>query len=215
MNALPMVNICTAIKNGFINYVNFSGRIRRSEYWFFLLLINTITLLLLILFILYETGVIGYYYESYYEPYDYYHYSYYYHYDEDAILILIIVLSSYISGIMLPTLSATVRRLHDVGKRGEYIFIGLVPFFGSLALLILLCQDSMKEANEFGPSPKYIQFINNVPLMQTPDQSLENQLLTKDNIIFQNNNIEAPNSNINYKNNSQIIPMNDLYKNNN
>jgi len=211
MIALPKVNFSTSIKNGFINYVNFSGRIRRSEYWFFLLLINTITFLLLLLFILFITEAIGRTYHSYYN-YDYYYYGYYTA-DEDAIFAFVIVLPTYIAGIMLPTLSATVRRLHDVGRRGEYIFIGLVPFFGGIALLVLLCQDSMKEANEFGPSPKYIQ-NNNFPLMQTPAQSLENQLLPKDNIIMQNNNIAYPNNNIIYNsNNSQPIPM-DVLNNN-
>ena len=211
MIALPKVKFSTAIKNGFINYINFSGRIRRSEYWFFLLLINTITFLLLLLFILFITEAIGRTYHSYYN-YDYYYYGYYTA-DEDAIFAFVIVLPTYIAGIMLPTLSATVRRLHDVGRRGEYIFIGLVPFFGGIALLVLLCQDSMKEANEFGPSPKYIQ-NNNFPLMQTPAQSLENQLLPKDNIIMQNNNIAYPNNNIIYNsNNSQPIPM-DVLNNN-
>ena len=214
MIALPKVKFSTAIKNGFINYVNFSGRIRRSEYWFFLLLINTITFLLLLLFILFITEAIGSTYHYYYYDYDY-DYSYgYYRADEDAILALIIVLPTYIAGIMLPTLSATARRLHDVGRRGEYIFIGLVPFFGGIALLVLLCQDSMKEANEFGPSPKYIQ-NNDFPLMQTPAQSLENQLLPKDNIIRQNNNNAYPNNNIIYNsNNSQPIPMSVLNNNN-
>ena len=211
MIALPKVNFFTAIKNGFINYVNFSGRIRRSEYWFFLLLINTITFLLLLLFILFITEAIGRTYHSYYYYYDYYYG--YYTADEDAIFAFVIVLPTYIAGIMLPTLSATVRRLHDVGRRGEYIFIGLVPFFGGIALLVLLCQDSMKEANEFGPSPKYIQ-NNNFPLMQTPAQSLENQLLPKGNIIMQNNNNAYPNNNIIYNsNNSQPIPM-DVLNNN-
>ena len=211
MIALPKVKFSTAIKNGFTNYINFSGRIRRSEYWFFLLLINTITFLLLLLFILFITEAIGRTYHSYYYYYDYYYG--YYTADEDAIFAFVIVLPTYIAGIMLPTLSATVRRLHDIGRRGEYIFIGLVPFFGGIALLVLLCQDSMKEANEFGPSPKYIQ-NNNFPLMQTPAQSLENQLLPKDNIIMQNNNIAYPNNNIIYNsNNSQPIPM-DVLNNN-
>ena len=34
---LPMVSFPKAIKLGFKNYANFSGRARRSEYWWFLL----------------------------------------------------------------------------------------------------------------------------------------------------------------------------------
>ena len=77
MNAQPKVNFFTAIGNGFKNYINFSGRIRRSEYWFFMLIINFLTFFLLLLFMLYATGVIrtrtyNYYYDSPYYFSDYY-----------------------------------------------------------------------------------------------------------------------------------------------
>ena len=79
---------------------------------------------------------------------------------------------------MLPVLSATARRLHDVGKRGEYMFIGFVPFFGGLTLLVLLCFDSHKNSNKFGPSPKYglADIDKNMEL-----NHLTNQLITTDN----------------------------------
>ena len=57
---------------------------------------------------------------------------------------------------LLPLLSSTFRRLHDIGKSGNYIFIALVPIFGEISLLILLCYDSEKGQNKFGPSPKYV-----------------------------------------------------------
>lgn len=41
---------------------------------------------------------------------------------------------------MLPGISAVVRRLHDVGKRGWWIFIILIPLVGGIWLLILLCR---------------------------------------------------------------------------
>ena len=181
MNALPTVNCFTAIGNGFKNYINFSGRTRRSEYWFFISFINFITFFLMLLFILYVTGAVGkkrYY--DYYDYYDYYnrygpYYNNYYYYskrDYDAILALGIIWGVYVSAIMLPTLSATVRRLHDTGRRGEYIFIGLVPFFGQIALLALLCTDSNRDTNEFGPSPKYTNAVNNYLLVQSPIQNV-------------------------------------------
>ena len=70
-----------------------------------------------------------------------------------------ILLVIHIAFIMLPTLSIRVRRLHDIGKRGELFFVGLVPFFYGITLLVLLCRDSMTEANEFGPSPKYTPLL--------------------------------------------------------
>ncbi len=41
---------------------------------------------------------------------------------------------------LLPGISAVVRRLHDSGKRGWWIFIALVPLVGGIWLLVLLCK---------------------------------------------------------------------------
>ena len=233
MNAQPKVNFFTAIGNGFKNYINFSGRIRRSEYWFFMLIINFLTFFLLLLFMLYATGVIrtrtyNYYYDSPYYFSDYYRNSYggyAYHDDENAIIALGVIFGVYVSFVMLPTLSATVRRLHDVGKRGEFIFIGLVPFFGGIALLALLCTDSMRETNEHGPSPKYSNVVNNyllfqpqmqnvsapavapltVPLIQTNASPVPMNMMNNNiNTINQNNNINSNNQNNNINNNNII-----------
>lgn len=48
---------------------------------------------------------------------------------------------------MLPGISAAIRRLHDIGKRGRWIFIAWVPLVGGIWLWILLCKrgsESMK-----------------------------------------------------------------------
>ena len=226
-----MVKFCTAFTNAFKNYSNFSGRIRRSEYWFFLLVVNTLTVLLTLFFILFATGTIGgHYYNSYYHhnyDYDYYHYRYY-RTNEEATLALLIVLSIYIAFIMLPTLSATVRRLHDTGRRGEYIFIGLVPFFGQIALLALLCTDSNRDTNEYGPSPKYTNAVNNYLVVQPPIQNasapavspLVTPLIQTNAspvpMNMANNNINnMTNNNINYMTNNNINNMTNNNINNN
>ena len=215
MNALPKVNCCTAIGNCFKNYVNFSGRIRRSEYWFFMLLINFISFFLVLLLILYGAGAISTErYECHYD-YDYYRGEirrcyYYYSYDYDGFLGVLITFSVYVSSIMLPTLSATVRRLHDTGRRGEYIFIGLVPFFGQIALLALLCTDSNRDTNEYGPSPKYTNAVNNYLVVQPPIQNVSapavSPLVTP---LIQTNASPVPmnmtNNNINNNTNNNII----------
>ena len=190
MNARPIVNFFDALKNCFRNYASFKGRIRRSEYWWFMLVINVISVLLITLMFLYLTGVIGvripYYNPSSYDPYNRDYYPSYYHvsHDSKATLALIIITCLYISGIMLPVLSATVRRLHDVGKRGEYIFIGFVPFFGGLALLVLLCLDSHQKPNIFGPSPKY--GTDNLDIRKIELNSLTNQMIPDNNSETQN-----------------------------
>ena len=170
MEQKPKVSFLIAVKNGFRNYVNFKGRIRRSEYWFFVLLINSITAIFVILLVLFFKKVI---YKTDYDPNDYPDYYLYEdfndHMQTTKILIIIGVFSFYLVSIVIPLMSATVRRLHDVGKSGIFIFVGLIPFFGGLYLLYLLCLDSMKDSNEFGLSPKY-NIINSenqlVPLIK-------------------------------------------------
>jgi uncharacterized membrane protein YhaH (DUF805 family) len=54
----------------------------------------------------------------------------------------------------LPALAVTVRRLHDTGKSGFWIFIALIPLIGSIWLLVLLCTEGTAGENKYGPDPK-------------------------------------------------------------
>jgi uncharacterized membrane protein YhaH (DUF805 family) len=58
-------------------------------------------------------------------------------------------------GTIIPSLASAVRRLHDTGKSGWYLLIGIIPVIGSIALLIFYFADSSPEPNQYGPSPKY------------------------------------------------------------
>jgi uncharacterized membrane protein YhaH (DUF805 family) len=55
---------------------------------------------------------------------------------------------------ILPTHGVAVRRLHDTGRSGWWLLITLIPLFGVIALLVMLCQDSEASENEFGLNPK-------------------------------------------------------------
>lgn len=56
--------------------------------------------------------------------------------------------------VLLPGLSVAVRRLHDLGMRGWWLLVSLVPVLGSVALLVLFCLPGEKTDNRFGaPSP--------------------------------------------------------------
>ena len=57
--------------------------------------------------------------------------------------------------IFLPGLGLSIRRLHDIGKSGWYIFIAFIPFVGGFILLYFYCLDSENQSNEYGESPKY------------------------------------------------------------
>ena len=43
---------------------------------------------------------------------------------------------------IFPSISITVRRLRDIGKKWTWIFINLIPFIGGLWFIYLLCQPS-------------------------------------------------------------------------
>ena len=55
---------------------------------------------------------------------------------------------------LVPGLAVTVRRLHDTGRSGWWLLIGVIPILG-LVIIYWLCSDGSPEKNEYGESPKY------------------------------------------------------------
>ena len=51
--------------------------------------------------------------------------------------------------LLLPALAVGARRLHDIGKNGWFLLIGLIPFVGWLVLIYFFVQPS-GPANEYG-----------------------------------------------------------------
>ncbi len=60
----------------------------------------------------------------------------------------------YSLAVLLPSLAVGFRRLHDTGKSGWWLLIGLIPLIGSIILLVFFCQDSDANDNQYGPNPK-------------------------------------------------------------
>ncbi len=58
--------------------------------------------------------------------------------------------------LFIPLFSNCVRRLHDIGKSGYFIFLLFIPIIGWSIFLYYMCKDSDERQNEYGPSPKYI-----------------------------------------------------------
>ncbi|RLV61655.1 DUF805 domain-containing protein [Parashewanella curva] len=56
-------------------------------------------------------------------------------------------------GLLVPSLAVGARRLHDTGRSGWWLLIGLIPLIGSIVLLIFFVMDSHDD-NEYGPNPK-------------------------------------------------------------
>ena len=112
-------------------YVDFSGRARRTEYWMFALF-NII--FAIVAFVL--DNVLGLASE-----------------DTGGYGLLYVLFSL---AIILPTWAVTVRRLHDVGKSGWWIFISLIPFIGGIWLFALTVTDSQSGDNDYGANPKLL-----------------------------------------------------------
>lgn len=112
-------------------YADFTGRSRRSEYWFFVL--GNVIIYFVIAFI---AGLIGGGIGS-----------------EEAAIIPLALIGIFALAIIIPSLAVAVRRLHDTGKSGWWYLIAFIPF-GGIVLLVFFCTDSEPGANQWGPNPK-------------------------------------------------------------
>lgn len=120
------MNFSLAIKAFFKNCFDFNGRATKSEYWWAILF----TYLFDLPFLAFSFYVIS--------------------TEANNLELLESIISLVKSGILLiPRLSLSVRRLHDVGKKGTYLFVEFIPVAGIIMLLIQMLKDSVG-ANEYG-----------------------------------------------------------------
>lgn len=111
-------------------YADFSGRARRSEFWFFILFNIIFTIVAMMVDSAFGMGVAN----GVYGP----------------------VYVVYTLAMIIPGLAVSVRRLHDVGKSGFWILISLIPLIGAIWLIILYATDSQPGPNKWGPNPKEV-----------------------------------------------------------
>ena len=164
MQTLPSIDCCTACKLCFQNYAKCSGRSRRSEFWYFYLM----SFLVMVAFEIIYNSI-------YYNTYSYDSYYGGRRYGNDLTSFLLIVIFVIYLVLLIPEISVTVRRLHDTGRSGLYIFVSFIPFAGPFILLYFCCLDSEERPNEYGPSPKFIlnQPINPAPISLYPQQNYD------------------------------------------
>jgi uncharacterized membrane protein YhaH (DUF805 family) len=113
-----------AITSGFRNYVNFSGRAVRSEFWYWVLF----AILASIVAGLIDLALFG---------------------AEGSSPINSLVGLA----LFLPGLAVSVRRLHDLDRSGWWILLGLIPLVGIIILIVWYCQRGTVGVNRFGPDP--------------------------------------------------------------
>lgn len=59
----------------------------------------------------------------------------------------------YSLAVMIPGIAVGVRRLHDLGKSGWLLLIGLIPLVGAIILIVWYAQEGNAEENEYGAVP--------------------------------------------------------------
>ena len=107
-----------AIKLYFTNYVNFTGRSTRGEFWWAALF--TFLLSIVVTLIARRIPAISYIFSL---------------------------------GLFLPSLSLSIRRLHDIGKAWPWILISLIPIVGVILMIVYCCRPSDNN-NQWGPVPR-------------------------------------------------------------
>ncbi|HPJ36695.1 MAG TPA: DUF805 domain-containing protein [Spirochaetota bacterium] len=109
-------------------YAVFNGRARRKEYWMFTLFF--IVFLFAAAFIDVALGASS---------------------DAEGAGIL---LTLYILAMIIPSISVSVRRLHDLDKNGWLYLINFIPFIGPIWFLVLMCTEGIHGNNIYGADPK-------------------------------------------------------------
>lgn len=55
--------------------------------------------------------------------------------------------------LVVPGLAVAARRMHDIGKSGWLLLLGLIPVVGGLILLVLAAQPTEPKDNQYGALP--------------------------------------------------------------
>ena len=113
-------------------YAVFSGRARRSEYWFFALFNIIIGIVLIIIDSLIGTT------------------------SEGAAIGLLTGI--YSLAVLIPGLAVAVRRLHDTEKSAWALLVMLIPLIGGFIFLYFMVSDSDPGRNRYGRHPDYAEY---------------------------------------------------------
>ena len=110
-------------------YTQFKGRASRAVFWQYILVYAVISIVFSLLIDLLSDVRVVYY-------------------------ILVVLYCLIALALLAPTLAINVRRLHDIGKGGGWIFVNLIPIIGGLWYLILMIKEGEPQSNRFGDRPE-------------------------------------------------------------
>src|SRR6516162_9823542 len=112
-----------AIRDGFANYVNFSGRAGLGEFWYWVLFIILAGIVTAILDAIW--------FRDFFYP----------------------VSDLFTLATLLPGLAISVRRLHDTDRSGWWLLLSFIPLIGTIVLIVWWVQQGTPGPNRFGPNP--------------------------------------------------------------
>ncbi len=124
------MNFFDAVKVCFVKYTNFSDRASRSEFWLFTLFTAIVSSMLAFL----DPLIAG---ESF--------------VDYDATFPPLS--NIFFVAILIPAISVSVRRLHDVNRSGWWLLIELTIIGILFPILYWCCKKGDEGENRFGPKP--------------------------------------------------------------
>jgi uncharacterized membrane protein YhaH (DUF805 family) len=122
------MNFVDSVKCALKNYRTFRGRASRSEFWYFLLF--DFSVLFILVFI--NKFIYG---------------------ESNEFNLLKFLISIIFIALILPSITVTVRRLHDINKSGWWIFLQIIPLIGPLIIYVLCALPSTNGTNKYGNKP--------------------------------------------------------------
>ncbi len=129
------MDIGTSVKTCFSKYVTFSGRAQRSEFWWWVVFVMVANFVLTIIdSMLFGTVTTA--------PGSF-----------NASTSTPVLSGLFGLATMLPSISVTVRRLHDTDRSGWWYWLALIPLIGAIILLVWFASKGTNGSNRFGPDP--------------------------------------------------------------
>jgi uncharacterized membrane protein YhaH (DUF805 family) len=124
-----------AIRSGFANYLNFSGRAARPELWWWILFVIIGDILANVIDAIVFGGggmMMG-----------------------AGLLGILFTLAT-----LIPGIAVQVRRLHDLDRSGWWLLIVLIPLIGLIVLIYWYVQPGTPGTNQFGPPPTTVPALS-------------------------------------------------------